>query len=73
MTERRAQPLLNPSPTTTNVQSRLLTASKTLALAGQALSDAAIEAGFFDQSHMTRHFKKAFGLSPSRWCNPRKT
>ena len=51
---------------------RRLDRVKALVMAGQALSDASIEAGFFDQSHMTRHFKKAFGLSPSRWCNPRK-
>ncbi|MHC8332749.1 helix-turn-helix domain-containing protein [Pseudomonas sp. LB3P25] len=43
---------------------------KALTQAGLALSDAAIDAGFFDQSHMSRHFKKTFGISPSRWCNP---
>ncbi|MFJ2362684.1 helix-turn-helix domain-containing protein [Pseudomonas sp. NPDC087697] len=51
---------------------RRLDRVKTLTHAGKALSDAAIEAGFFDQSHMSRHFKKTFGLSPSRWCNPSK-
>lgn len=50
---------------------RRLERVKTLVLKGHSLSDAAIEAGFFDQSHMTRHFKKAFGVSPSRWCQPR--
>ena len=34
---------------------------------GEALADAAADAGFSDQSHMTRHFKKAYGLSPGRW------
>jgi len=32
-----------------------------------SLAEAALEAGFADQSHMNRHFKQAFGLSPGRW------
>jgi AraC-like DNA-binding protein len=32
-----------------------------------SLAEAALEAGFADQSHMTRQFKQAFGLSPGRW------
>jgi AraC-like DNA-binding protein len=32
-----------------------------------SLADAALDAGFADQSHMNRHFKQAFGLSPGRW------
>ena len=36
--------------------------------AGQTLSDAALASGFADQSHMTRHFKKAYGLPPGRWA-----
>jgi AraC-like DNA-binding protein len=35
---------------------------------GAALADAALASGFADQSHMTRHFKKAYGLSPGRWA-----
>ncbi|AZE86714.1 Transcriptional regulator, AraC family [Pseudomonas orientalis] len=34
---------------------------------GESLTDATTNAGFFDQSHMTRHFTKTFGLSPARW------
>jgi len=34
---------------------------------GAALAEAALEAGFADQSHMTRQFKQAFGMSPGRW------
>ncbi len=34
---------------------------------GESLTQAAIIAGFFDQSHMTRHFSKAFGITPARW------
>jgi AraC-like DNA-binding protein len=34
---------------------------------GQPLARAAAEAGFADQSHMTRQFKNAYGLTPGRW------
>ncbi|WP_395322675.1 AraC family transcriptional regulator [Variovorax sp. UC74_104] len=34
---------------------------------GTSLADAAAAAGFADQSHMTRHFAKTFGLTPGRW------
>jgi AraC-like DNA-binding protein len=37
--------------------------------AGGLLADAAAAAGFADQSHMTRQFKVAFGLSPGRWSS----
>ncbi len=35
--------------------------------AGETLADAAIASGFADQSHMTRHFKKAYGMTPGQW------
>lgn len=34
---------------------------------GASLAEAACEAGFADQSHMTRQFRKAYGLSPGLW------
>ncbi|HEY6959529.1 MAG TPA: AraC family transcriptional regulator [Candidatus Limnocylindria bacterium] len=34
---------------------------------GRSLADAAFEAGFADQSHMTRQFKRAYGFTPARW------
>lgn len=34
---------------------------------GDGLADAALAAGFSDQSHMSRHFLGAFGLTPGRW------
>lgn len=38
-----------------------------LLLGGIVPSDAALIAGFADQSHMTRQFKQAYGLSPGHW------
>nr|WP_315595131.1 AraC family transcriptional regulator [uncultured Cupriavidus sp.] len=46
---------------------RRLDMVRRLAAAGQSLADAAAWAGFTDQSHMTRHFTRAFGHSPGRW------
>lgn len=34
---------------------------------GTSLSQAALDAGFADQSHMSRQFKRACGLTPARW------
>jgi AraC-like DNA-binding protein len=34
---------------------------------GQPLARAAAEAGFADQSHMTRQFKRTYGLTPAHW------
>ena len=34
---------------------------------GLPLARAAAHAGFADQSHMTRQFKRAYGLTPGRW------
>tara|TARA_R110001599_G_scaffold80594_1_gene217657 strand:- start:3552 stop:4181 length:630 start_codon:yes stop_codon:yes gene_type:complete len=36
---------------------------------GYSLSYASVSAGFNDQSHMTNHFKKAFGLTPTHWLS----
>jgi len=46
---------------------RRLDMVRRLAAAGESLADAAVWAGFADQSHMTRHFTRAFGHSPGRW------
>lgn len=46
---------------------RRIDAVRRMLLAGVALADAAAAAGFADQSHMTRHFLKAYGHTPGHW------
>jgi AraC-like DNA-binding protein len=35
---------------------------------GRSLVDASHDSGFCDQSHMSRMFKRAYGMSPARWA-----
>jgi AraC-like DNA-binding protein len=35
---------------------------------GVSLAEASLEAGFADQSHMSRRFKSAYGLTPAAWA-----
>jgi AraC-like DNA-binding protein len=46
---------------------RRLDQVRRLLLGGSAPSDAALIAGFVDQSHMSREFKQAYGLPPGHW------
>ena len=46
---------------------RRLDRARTLIAAGSPLCEAALAAGFADQSHLTRHFRRAYGLAPGRW------
>lgn len=46
---------------------RRLDRARKLIRRGTPLADAAIASGFADQGHMTRHFRKTFGLPPGRW------
>jgi len=41
--------------------------AKDLLLHGHPISQAAVAAGFFDQAHFTRHFKRVYGVSPRRF------
>jgi AraC-like DNA-binding protein len=36
---------------------------------GRPLAEAALDAGFADQSHMSRMFKRAYGLTPAKWAS----
>jgi len=47
---------------------RRLARARALIGAGAPLADIAATAGFADQAHFSRHFKKAYGLPPGRWA-----
>jgi AraC-like DNA-binding protein len=41
--------------------------AKALLLAGHPIAQAAAESGFWDQAHLTRHFKRTIGVTPARY------
>ena len=45
--------------------------ARRLLLAGQPAAQVAASAGFYDQSHLTRHFKRHLGVSPARYAADR--
>jgi AraC-like DNA-binding protein len=47
---------------------RRLDRARALIAAGTPLCEAALAAGFADQSHLTRHFRRTYGLAPGRWA-----
>jgi AraC-like DNA-binding protein len=47
---------------------RRLERARALIRAGAPLAEAALAAGFADQSHLTRQFTRAYGLPPGRWA-----
>ena len=55
------------SPHEHQMQLRLALA-RTLVEAGEPLSSVAYDAGFADQSHLTRRFKQAFGVTPGAYA-----
>ena len=55
---------LSPHAYQTLVRVRL---AKTMLAKGVAISQAAVEVGFCDQAHLTRHFKRIFGVTPGRY------
>ncbi|GES48293.1 AraC family transcriptional regulator [Rhizobium sp. NBRC 114257] len=46
---------------------RRLQQAKAMIGAGEPIAEVAAATGFADQSHLTRHFKKAFGIAPGAW------
>lgn len=51
----------------TYVLGRRIESSRRRLLAGQSLAEVAIGAGFHDQAHFTRHFKRHLGVTPGRY------
>lgn len=49
------------------IQSRIRL-SKRLIQQGYTLTDAALKAGFHDQSHLSRHFKRTVGITPGHYA-----
>jgi len=47
---------------------RQLDEVRALVKSGASLAEAAEDAGFADQCHMSRLFKQAYGLSPGKWA-----
>jgi AraC-like DNA-binding protein len=47
---------------------RRLDRARLMMRSGVPLADTALACGFSDQSHFSRHFKKAFGLTPGKWA-----
>jgi AraC family transcriptional regulator len=48
------------------VQARVRKAKELLTTGKFTISEAAYHVGFVDQSHLTRHFKRIFGLPPKK-------
>jgi AraC family transcriptional regulator len=48
------------------VEARVRKAKELLTTGQFTISEAAHQVGFVDQSHLTRHFKRVFGLAPKR-------
>jgi len=47
---------------------RRIDLARAMIKSGEALADIASSAGFADQSHLNRHFARAFGLTPGRYA-----
>ncbi|MEO2037748.1 MAG: AraC family transcriptional regulator [Martelella sp.] len=63
---RQFRALYGTSPHRYLVQRRLSRA-RAMIIAGAPLAEAATASGFADQSHMTRHFAKTYGMPPGRF------
>lgn len=55
------------TPAEHRIEARLRLARR-LILSGTAIAEAALSAGFADQSHLNRAFRKLMGTSPGRWA-----
>jgi AraC-like DNA-binding protein len=48
---------------------RQLREARTLLDGGSSIAEAAFAAGFADQSHLTRYFRRTWGMTPGTYCN----
>lgn len=55
------------TPHTYVIRARLQRAQERLREGEASLAEIATQTGFCDQSHLARHFRRVFGLSPSAW------
>jgi AraC family transcriptional regulator len=51
------------------IEARVRKATELLATGKLTISEAAHHVGFVDQSHLTRHFKRVFGMSPKTFLS----
>ncbi|MBD0424988.1 AraC family transcriptional regulator [Streptomyces sp. TRM S81-3] len=49
------------------LMSRRIERARRLLLSGRAPAEVATETGFYDQAHLTRHFKRLVGVTPGRY------
>jgi len=54
------------------VEARVRKAKELLTTGKFTISEAAHQVGFVDQSHLTRHFKRVFGVPPKRLLESQK-
>ncbi|AIO70816.1 AraC family transcriptional regulator [Burkholderia oklahomensis] len=65
---RQFRTLFGTSPSRFRTQ-RQLHLVRRLLMEGESLSTASTDAGFSDQSHMSRHFKSTYGITPGSWIS----
>ena len=53
------------------VIARRVEAARTLLLDGRPAADVAVTVGFYDQAHLTRHFKRHTSIAPGRYARSR--
>ncbi|WP_431043756.1 AraC family transcriptional regulator [Streptomyces sp. P1-3] len=52
------------------LMARRVDRARRLLLDGRPSAEVAAAAGFYDQSHLTRHFKRLMGVTPGRYASP---